>query len=93
MFCKLEAEGKEFVMFLRFSFLGLSTLDKFKITLEQIIQTVKGQGNYGNRIFFKLFLSFFVWKNGKNIVLRRTNFFPCATLQKKNEISNQNNLL
>jgi hypothetical protein len=25
---------------------------KFKITLEHIIQTVKGQDNYGNRIFF-----------------------------------------
>ena len=28
------------------TFLGLSTLEKFKITLEQIIQTVKGQDNY-----------------------------------------------
>ena len=36
----------------RLTFLGLSTLEKFKITLEQIIQTVKGQDNYGNRIFF-----------------------------------------
>ena len=34
------------------TFLGLSTLEKFKITLEQIIRTVKGQDNYGNRIFF-----------------------------------------
>ena len=45
-FCKFEAEGQEFVMFLRFTFLGLRTLEKFKITLEQIIQTVKGQDNY-----------------------------------------------
>ena len=34
------------------TFLGLITLEKFKITLEQIIQTVKGHNNYGNRIFF-----------------------------------------
>ena len=38
-------------MFLRFTFLGLSNLEKFKITQEQIIQTVKGQENYGNRTF------------------------------------------
>ena len=50
-FFKFEAKGQEFVMFLKFTFLGLSTLEKFKITLEQIIQTVKGQDNYGN-IFF-----------------------------------------
>ena len=57
-FCKFEVEGQEFVMFLRFTFLGLSTMENFKIVLEQIIQTVKGEVNYGNRIFFKLFLSF-----------------------------------
>ena len=28
------------------------TLKNFKITLEQIFRTVKGQDNYGNRIFF-----------------------------------------
>ena len=55
-FFKFEAEGQEFVMFLRFTFLGLSTLEKFKITLEQIIQTVKGQNNYGNNIPFSTLL-------------------------------------
>ena len=39
-------------MFLRFTFLGLRTLEKSKITLGQIIQKVKGQDNYGKRIFF-----------------------------------------
>ena len=53
-FFKFEAEGQEFVMFLRLTFLGLSTLEKFKIKLEQIIQTVKGQEKYGN-IFFQFF--------------------------------------
>ena len=51
----LQIRGRislEFVMFLRLTFLGISTLEKFKFTLEQIIQTVKGQDNYGNRIFF-----------------------------------------
>jgi hypothetical protein len=33
------------------TFLDLITLEKFKITLEQIFLTV-GQDNYGNRIFF-----------------------------------------
>ena len=36
-------------MFLRFTFLGLSTLEKIKITLEQIFLTV-GQNNYGNKM-------------------------------------------
>ena len=57
-FCKFEAKGQEFVMFLRFTVLGLSTLENFKITLEQIIQTVKGQNNYGNRLLFRLFRFF-----------------------------------
>ena len=38
-------------MFLRFTFLGLSTLEKFKITLEQIIPTVKGLNNYAKGAF------------------------------------------
>ena len=36
-------------MFLRFTFLGLSNLEKFKITLKQIIQTVKAQDNHSNK--------------------------------------------
>ena len=93
------------------TFIGLSTLEKFKITLEQIIQTMKGQDNYGNRIFFQLFLSFRVEKWEKKIshqigkiFFQEEQFFfqpgkiffpifPGATLQKDNEISNQNNLL
>ena len=39
---KLEAEGQEFAKFLR--------------SLEQFIQTVKGQNNFGNRMFFNRFL-------------------------------------
>ena len=35
--------------FSRLTFLGLITLEKFKITLEQIFLTV-GQNNYGNKI-------------------------------------------
>ena len=54
-------------MFLRFTFLGLSTLENFKITLEQIIRTVKGQDNYGNRIFFLTFPIFSCGKMGKNV--------------------------
>ena len=86
----LQIRGQEFVMFLRFTFLGLSTLENFKITLEQIIQTVKGQNNYGNRIFFQLFLSFHVEKwekkfpTRKNIFPRRKFFFPTV----KNIFSN-----
>ena len=45
---KFEMEGQEFIMFLRYTYLDLRTLEK-KITQEQIIQTVKGQDNYGNR--------------------------------------------
>ena len=51
----LQIRGQEFVMFLRLTFLGLSTLEKFKITLEQIFLTV-GQNNYGNKIPFPLIL-------------------------------------
>jgi hypothetical protein len=85
------------------TFLGLSTLEKFKITLEQIIQTVKGQHIYGNRIFF---LTFRVFSCGKmeKIFFQVEQFFfqpgkiffpifPGATLQKNNEISNQDNFL
>ena len=39
---KFEAEGREFAKILR--------------SLEQFIQTVKGQKNFGNRILFNLFL-------------------------------------
>ena len=97
-------------MFLRFTFLGLSTLENFKITLEQIIRTVKGQDNYGNRIFFLTFPIFSCGKMGKKIFHLGKIFFqveqfffqpgkiffpifPSATLQKDNEISNQNNFL
>ena len=52
------------------TFLGLSTLEKFKITLEQIIQTVKGQDNYGN-IFFQ---SGFFYPNFST--LQRNNEIP-----------------
>ena len=38
-------------MFLRITFVGLGTLEKFKITPEQIFLTV-GQNNYGNKIPF-----------------------------------------
>ena len=41
-------------MFLRFTFLGLSNLEKFKITLKQIIQTVKAQDNYSNKRLLSL---------------------------------------
>ena len=95
--CKFEAEGREFVMFLRFTFLGLSTLENFKIALEQIIQKVKGQDNYGSRIFFN-FSCHFLWKNGKKIQIEQffqsENFsiFSSAKLARKNEIPNQSNL-
>jgi hypothetical protein len=45
----LQIQGR---MFFNFTFLGLSALKKIKSALEQIIQTVKGQDNYGNRIVF-----------------------------------------
>jgi hypothetical protein len=38
---EFEAEGQEFAEFLR--------------SLEQFIQTVKGQNNFGNRMFFSTF--------------------------------------
>ena len=37
-FLKFEAEGREFEIFIR--------------SLEQFIQTVKGQNNFGNRMLF-----------------------------------------
>ena len=40
IFLKFEAEGRKFAKFLR--------------SLKQFIQTVKGQNNSGNRIFFYL---------------------------------------
>ena len=45
--------------FSRLTFLGLITLEKFKITLEQIFLTV-GQINYGNKIPF--FILRMEWK-------------------------------
>ena len=51
-FANSRPNAKKIVMFSRFFFLGLITQEKFKITLEQTIQTVKGQDNSGNRIFF-----------------------------------------
>ena len=80
---------------LQITFLDLSTLEKFKITLEQIIQTViAGQDNYGNRIFLltlPVFLcgKIFFFQSGKL-------FFPIfssATLQRNTEIPNESNLL
>ena len=68
-------------MFLRFTFLGLSTLEKFKIALEQIIQTVKGQDNYGNRIFFLTFPVFLCGKMGKIIVPNGNFFFQFFQVQ------------
>ena len=47
-----------------------------KITLEQIIQTVKGQNNYGNRIFFLTFPVFSCGKMEKIIFPTRKNIFP-----------------
>ena len=46
--------------------------------------------------YFFNFSYLFVWKNGKNYFPAGNFFFPIfpgATLQKDNEISNQNNLL
>ena len=64
---------------------------------------MKGQDNYGNRIFFLTFPVFSCGKMEKIIFPSRTIFFqpvkiffpifPGATLQKNNEISNKNNLL
>ena len=62
-------------MFLRLTFLDLSILKKFKIILEQIIQTVKGQDNYGNRIFFLTFPVFLCGKLEKIIFTIRKNIF------------------
>ena len=51
-----------------------------KITLEQIIQTVKGQDNYGNRIFFLTFPVFSCGKMGKKDFPTRKNIFPTRTI-------------
>ena len=59
----------------KFTFLDLNTLEKFKI--KQIIQTVIGRDNYGNRIFFSL-TCVFVW-NGKNNFPNGKNNFPNRT--------------
>ena len=79
-------------MFLRFTFLGLSNLEKFKITLKQIIQTVKAQDNYSNKRLLSLSTSP-LFLHGKKIPVRKL-FFPIfsnATLQRNNETPNQSN--
>ena len=77
-------------MFLRFTFLGLSNLEKFKITLKQIIQTVKAQDNYSNK---RLLSTSPLFLHGKKIPVWKL-FFPIfsnATLQRINETPNQSN--
>ena len=65
---------------------------------------MKGQDNYGNRIFFLTFPVFSCRKMEKIFFPTRKNIFPIGTfffptwknifpLQKDNEISNQNNFL
>ena len=51
-----------------------------KITLEQIIQTVKGQENYGNRIFLLTFPVFSCGKMEKIFFQTRKNIFPTGTI-------------
>ena len=51
---------EKILIFSRLTFLGLSTLEKLKITLEHFFFTV-GQNNYGNKIpFFSVLI---IWKN------------------------------
>ena len=88
-------------MFLRFTFLGLSTLEKFKITPEQIIQTVKGHGNYLLMVtkYFLLTSPVFSCGSMEKMIFPTSNFFlekyflQFVQVQHLNEISDQNNFL